>query len=170
MQRMHGWHERVVIWVCLVVLAVPSPRALGQAWLIHKVKRGQNLTVIAHEHGVTVQELRDWNKLRSDELAIGQQLRIPRRDSELYVVKLGDTLTAIAEKHDISVAMLRQLNGISGSDPRRVEMPPLIIPLPMLELRHKEDGRWVGLGGGTPRNYEDIQVLPHKSFKSIASS
>jgi LysM repeat protein len=106
---------RLLTWVCLLTLALPSLNAWAQDWLIHKVRRGQNLTVIAHEHDVTVQELRDWNKLRSDELAIGQQLRIPRKDSELYVVKLGDTLTRIAERHEISVEMLRSLNGLRGS-------------------------------------------------------
>ena len=47
-----------------------TPAAWAQEWLIHKVKRGQNLTLIAQQHDVTVQEIRDWNKLRSDELAI----------------------------------------------------------------------------------------------------
>ncbi len=112
MYRMHG---RIITWVCLLAMIVPASPSWAQDWLIHKVKRGQNLTVIARKHDVTVQELRDWNKLRSDELAIGQRLRIPRKDTELYVVRLGDTLSGIADRHDISVSLLRKLNGINGS-------------------------------------------------------
>jgi len=112
---MYGMHGRIITWVCLFFLIVPAPGVLAQDWLIHKVKRGQNLTVIAREHDVTVQELRDWNKLRSDELAIGQSLRIPRENKEIYVVRLGDTLTDIADRHDISIDLLRKLNNLRGS-------------------------------------------------------
>jgi len=108
-------HGRIITWVCLLFLIVPVPRTLAQEWLIHKVRRGQTLTVIARQHDVTVQEIRDWNKLRSDELAIGQQLRIPRKDTELYVVRLGDTLTGIADRHDIPISLLRKLNSLTGS-------------------------------------------------------
>ncbi len=108
-------HGRILTWVCLLTLILPAPPAWAQDWLVHKVRRGQNLTVIARKHDVTVQELRDWNKLRSDELTIGQRLRIPRKDSELYVVRLGDTLTGIADRHDVSVTLLRQLNNLRGS-------------------------------------------------------
>ena len=82
---------------------------------MHKVRRGQNLTTIARKYGVLVQELRDWNELRSDELAIGQKLRIPQSDQEWYVVKRGDNLTEIAKRHDISLSLLRQLNNLRGS-------------------------------------------------------
>ncbi len=108
-------HGRIITWVCLFFLIVPAPRSWAQEWLTHKVRRGQNLTLIARQHDVTVQELRDWNKLRSDELAIGQQLRIPRRDKEIYIVHLGDTLSGIADRHDIPISLLRKLNGLKGS-------------------------------------------------------
>ena len=112
---MHGMHGRIITWVCLLAFIAPAPPSWAQEWLIHKVRRGQNLTVIARKHDVTVQELREWNKLRSDELAIGQRLRIPQKDTELYVVRLGDTLSAIADRHDISISLLRKLNGLNGS-------------------------------------------------------
>jgi len=108
-------HGRIITWVCLFCFLVSAPDSWAQEWLIHKVKRGQNLTVIANRYGVSVQELRDWNKLRSDELAIGQRLRIPRDDKEIYVVRMGDTLSHIADRHDIPEALLKQLNGLKGS-------------------------------------------------------
>ena len=85
------------------------PEAYAQEWQVHQVTRGENLTLIANTHGVTVKELRDWNKLRSDELAIGQRLRIPQRDQEWYVGESGDSLSEIAKRHDIPLDYLRTL-------------------------------------------------------------
>lgn len=45
----------------------------------HKVKRGEFLGKIATKYGVTVNSLRQANKLRSDSLAVGQVLIIPNK-------------------------------------------------------------------------------------------
>jgi len=97
------------------LLLWPAVEAWAQEWQTHRVRRGENLTVIARQYKVTVPEMRAWNNLRSDELAIGQQLRIPRPDREWYVVRRGDNLTDIAKKHDLSLALLKQINGLRGS-------------------------------------------------------
>jgi N-acetylmuramoyl-L-alanine amidase len=44
----------------------------------HKVRRGEFLSKIAAKYGVSVATIRDANKLRSDKLAVGQTLIIPR--------------------------------------------------------------------------------------------
>ena len=104
-------HRRLVGLLMLVLVAVP---AVAQEWQIHTVRRGENLTVIAGDYGVTVAELREWNALRSDELAIGQKLRIPEEDQEWYVVRRGDTLLRIALRYDIAPDLLRQLNRLDN--------------------------------------------------------
>ena len=43
----------------------------------HTVKRGEFLGKIAHQYGVSVDSIRQANKLRSDGLAVGQELIIP---------------------------------------------------------------------------------------------
>ncbi len=108
------------IWLLTLALIVPGglvlpwpPAACAQEWETHRVRRGENLTVIANQYGVTVQDLRDWNELSSDELAIGQRLNIPQRDRQWYVVKKGDNLLGIAAAHDISLAYLRSLNDLA---------------------------------------------------------
>jgi LysM repeat protein len=44
---------------------------------IHRVRRGENLTVIARRYGTTVSELRELNNLRRTVIRPGQRLRIP---------------------------------------------------------------------------------------------
>lgn len=111
----------LVTWTIIAALACPGGPVAGvrparsQEWQTHKVARGENLTLIANRYRVTVQELRDWNELRSDELAIGQKLRIPQQDLEWYVVKPGDNLTEIAGRHRLPVDFLRKLNGLRSS-------------------------------------------------------
>jgi len=92
--------------------------ALAQEWRIHRVARGENLTVIARKYNVEVEDLRAWNDLRSDALAVGQKLRIPQEDQEWYVVKRGDSLLEIALDHDISLDLLKRLNGLRRDDIR----------------------------------------------------
>ncbi len=73
------------------VIAVPSPRAEvlsygtngvrnGKTALrdqIHRVKRGETLTTIARQYGVTVKEIMEYNRLTSSRIRIDQQLKIP---------------------------------------------------------------------------------------------
>jgi peptidoglycan lytic transglycosylase D len=50
--------------------------------VIHRVKRGDTLFSIARRYDTTVEELKEWNRLRSSAIQIGQRLTI-FRDSEL---------------------------------------------------------------------------------------
>lgn len=46
--------------------------------LVHVVVRGENLSVIARRHEVSVAAIRQANGLKSDQILVGQQLLIPR--------------------------------------------------------------------------------------------
>jgi LysM repeat protein len=121
--------------VAAVVLLGAAWSAWAQEWETHVVRRGENLTVIARRYDVEVQQLRDWNDLRSDELAIGQRLRIPQRDLEYYVVRSGDNLTEIARTHDVTVDLLRRWNGLR-SDVLQPGQRLRVRPTPMDEAVH----------------------------------
>ncbi|GAB5560931.1 MAG: hypothetical protein SynsKO_25780 [Synoicihabitans sp.] len=45
--------------------------------VVHVVKRGENLSLIAQTYGTRVSSIKKANKLRSDRIRIGQKLRIP---------------------------------------------------------------------------------------------
>ncbi len=95
----------------------------GKAY--HRAEAGQNLTHIANQYSVEVQDLKVWNELKTSDIVPGQNIRIappskplPERQNSYisYVVKVGDTLSGIAEKfHGISVSRLKALNGLSKS-------------------------------------------------------
>lgn len=42
----------------------------------HKIQKGETTYRIAQKYGVTVEQIRKWNKLRNDNLQIGQELRV----------------------------------------------------------------------------------------------
>ncbi len=132
--RMHIKRHRS-LWLAFNWILLVAGAATAQAWQIHTVAGGENLTVIARRYGVTIKDLQDLNELQSDLLIVGQKLRVPEQDNEWYVVRSGDNLSTIAQKFDTSVALLRQLNGIRGS---RIypEQRLRIIPAPVDEAVH----------------------------------
>ncbi len=97
----------------------------------HKIRRGENLGLIASKYGVSVRELRNWNKIVGNKILAGKRLKIytdggPKNvSSDLatsnnsnlyrYKVKRGDTIGEIAERFGVSVSMVRKWNNISGN-------------------------------------------------------
>lgn len=80
------------------------------------VKAGDTLYTIARRYGISVDELKNYNNLTSNNLSIGQRLNIPsseENDNEtLYVVKAGDSLYSIASKYDTTVSDIMKLNNL----------------------------------------------------------
>lgn len=48
-------------------------------WIWHTVKRGETLSVIGSKYRVSYSKIKDWNGLRSDNIAEGQKLKILKR-------------------------------------------------------------------------------------------
>lgn len=87
----------------------------------HTVQRGENLTAIARRYNLTVNELKDLNNLRNDNIQAGQKLIIKKPDLRkpiFYTVVAGDNLTSIARRHNISVNDLREWNELRSSSIR----------------------------------------------------
>ena len=84
---------------------------------IYIVKSGDTLYGIANKYGMSVQELKDLNKLTSNTLSIGQQLVVSEGNAgtlDTYTVKAGDTLYSIAKKYGLTVNELKQLNNLTS--------------------------------------------------------
>jgi membrane-bound lytic murein transglycosylase D len=107
----------------------------------HIVKKGEFLTKIASSYNVTTDELVSWNSLETNNLLVGQKLRVNQPDSGttaktvadsnlskepvknpvgdlklvFYTVKPGDTLWSISQKYDgVTIDQLKEWNKITG--------------------------------------------------------
>ena len=92
---------------------------------MYKVQKGDSLYSIAKKYNTTVDEIIKLNSLKSNNLSIGQILRIPEKysDSELtipnyinYVVKKGDSLYKIAKDNNLSVDIIIKDNNLSNNN------------------------------------------------------
>lgn len=113
-------------------LALMKPQDLVN-WQQYKVRPGDTLGAIANRHNLSVNIIRDLNRLRGDSLQIGQVLSLPqpagtKQSSELlhavarsqpapraYRVRKGDSLWDIAKSQKVSVHDLQRWNNLSGS-------------------------------------------------------
>lgn len=108
-------------------LKVPSFMTAEDSNIIYVVKSGDNLYNIAKNYNTTVNDIKSFNNLTSDNLSIGQIIKIPESTSiitpsedevinegSVYVVQKGDTLYSIAKKFNTTVDNLRNINSIVG--------------------------------------------------------
>jgi membrane-bound lytic murein transglycosylase D len=91
--------------------------------IIHKVESGETLYGISRKYAVDVDEIVNWNNLKSTSLSLGQKLTIHNTDHEIesenkkpkakvtvHVVEPGDTFYGISIKYNIGVTELQELN------------------------------------------------------------
>jgi membrane-bound lytic murein transglycosylase D len=108
----------------------------------HIVKQGEHLSIIARKYNVSVKEIKDWNKLKSNALYKGQKLTIYTEQQTAsktadnitatqkpasttatkteekgkviyYTIKSGDTLWNIAQKHGVTVENIMKWNSLT---------------------------------------------------------
>jgi LysM repeat protein len=100
----------------------------------HKVKVGDNMRIIASKYNVTIEQLMEWNALRTTNIYVGQRLKIkagnapiitdtpvqtpkpveverPRREvKKYYNVRAGDNFSKIANRYNLTQDQLERLN------------------------------------------------------------
>ena len=97
----------------------------------YRVRSGDNLSVIAKRHGMTVAQLKQWNGLASNRIIAGRYLlvrspnsvsrtgrrvtSVPVPASGRYRIREGDSLSTIAQRFDVTVRQLKAWNGLRGS-------------------------------------------------------
>lgn len=102
----------------------------------YTVQKGDYLGTIAKKMGVTVADIREWNKLENDNVNFGTKLLILKSDAKVsksevasrvkknsdskhseYMVRKGDSLFTIAKKYPgVTVSDIKKWNGISSND------------------------------------------------------
>jgi len=134
------------------VIKKPTETAVASAEISNKneieveyvVKNGDNLGNIAKKFGVTLSELKEWNSLTSNNLALGKTLVVSKKENtvvettvvasnsidsfkkkaataknigEDYYVKKGDSLYSISKKYPgVTISDIKKWNGIKDED------------------------------------------------------
>ena len=94
------------------------------------VQKGDNLSSIAKSHGVTIQQVKEWNNLLDNNVKLGAQLIISNQniagnkevvDTSIakpveHIVGKGEYLTTIAKKYNTTVANLKEWNSLLDSN------------------------------------------------------
>ncbi|MEN9743601.1 MAG: hypothetical protein RLZZ65_1406 [Bacteroidota bacterium] len=96
--------------------------------LYHKVKTGENMRQIALRYNVSIEQVMEWNALRTTNIYVGQKLTIytnqtaapvtqaptptpaPAPVKKYYTVRSGDTFGKVAQKHNLTQSQLQRLN------------------------------------------------------------
>ena len=97
------------------VLKIPGNSDDSNSSGTYTVKPGDSLWKIANQYGLTVAELKALNGLTSDNLSVGQVLKVTDNNLNTYTVKAGDSLWNIANKYGITVDELKKLNGLTSN-------------------------------------------------------
>jgi membrane-bound lytic murein transglycosylase D len=61
--------------------------------VFHSVKKGQNLPIIAEQYGVSVSQIKNWNRLKSSKVSVGRKLRIINTSHEILPIKVNESTT-----------------------------------------------------------------------------
>lgn len=92
----------------------------------YTVAPGDTLLGIARKYGVSVADLRRWNRLSGDRIVIGQKLTIQTRSNAgaqeriTHEVRSGQTGAGIARRYSVSVDQLRRWNPNANIDRLRI--------------------------------------------------
>ena len=104
-----------------------SPLNRSSVKSAHKVKRGENLGVIAKKYKCTTTDIKEWNNLKNSNIFPNQNLVVYKpaekksasvKDAKYvyHIVRSGDTLWDIAKEYDgVTVDKIKSLNNISNT-------------------------------------------------------
>ncbi len=91
----------------------------------HEVRRGETLSQIAQQHGVSTQELAAMNNMQNaDNVRVGQRLAVPGAGTVTtasggdghHEVRRGETLSQIAQQYSVSTQELMAVNSLQNAD------------------------------------------------------
>ncbi|MEJ2616443.1 MAG: LysM peptidoglycan-binding domain-containing protein, partial [Ignavibacteriaceae bacterium] len=105
--------------------------AIGNYWVYHRIRRGENLHSIAKRYGVDINSIKDWNHLYSNRIYAGRRLKIyTNKDASTYAsndhgsgkttkfryrIRRGETLSELAERFSVSMSQIRVWNHLRSN-------------------------------------------------------
>lgn len=150
----------------------------GDTWVEHRIRNGETLSAIAAKYGVSVNQIKEWNNLSSNNIYMGRKLVIYTGDPKniassksnknnlltgnttRYKVRKGDTISEIARKFNISEYSLRKWNNLTSNK---------IVVNQELTIHGKDDVKSFG-DNTTPKNSNVINytIKPNDVLGKIA--
>jgi len=112
----------------------PTPVPAGKDRIVHTVRSGENLGVIAKRYGVTVNNLQSWNKLSGTKINVGQKLVVytnpktaPSTATAKTTTNINNSSTVTAstggnvswytvQKGDNPSTIAQKYNGVTAND------------------------------------------------------
>lgn len=98
-------------------LFIPKSKEMGvEKDNIYVINKGDTLWEIANKYNTTVEELKKINNLTTNNLKVGDILKLPTMNEEInYIVQKGDNLYNIANKYDVSINDIKTLNNLNSN-------------------------------------------------------
>ena len=114
---------------------IEEKSTIESSLVYHKIRRGENLGLIASRYGVKISELKEWNNIRGSTIIAGKKLKIytdggesptdvvstnkvyknTKSNLERYKVRKGDSISKIAELYGVSTRDIRRWNGLKSN-------------------------------------------------------
>jgi LysM repeat protein len=114
----------------LKVPYVPRSKPQPQQGNLHKVAEKETLFSISRLYNVSVDELKQWNSLQDNSLAVGQELVIKKKDAavaatvlpqvqsvqNVHTVAAKETLFSIARQYGVTVQQIKEWNSLTTEE------------------------------------------------------
>jgi len=113
---MMKFYKTVLLLFVVLLGTTTLTRAQSQT---HIVKQGETLFSIAKQYDIEVEQIREWNNLRGNELSVGQTLLVsaPSSDSAItHTVQRQETLFSISKQYNVSIAEIKSWNNLSSNN------------------------------------------------------
>ncbi|MDQ1168037.1 LysM peptidoglycan-binding domain-containing protein [Flavobacterium sp. SORGH_AS_0622] len=137
--------SRLAVKYAPKVKPAAKPAAIDNGdYEFYKVRKGDNLGAIASKYNVSISELKKWNNIKTNAVAVGRSLKIKSEETATvktnpvidkeeaiasaddkeksttvpqdYVVAAGDNLGSIAKKFGMTIAELKELNNLTSNN------------------------------------------------------
>jgi LysM repeat protein len=84
--------------VASVATTAPASSTQPGEWISHTVKSGESLFVLSKQYGTSIEELIQWNALTSNNLKVGQSIKVGRTESSSVTIPTaGGTIPTVGE-------------------------------------------------------------------------
>jgi len=109
----------IIALLALSLFITPAETQAQQSSETHTVQKGETLFSIARQYDLAVVDLRKWNDLDSDDLSVGQTIRIapPEADNQItHTVEPEETLFSLSRRYNVTIAEIQEWNDLETAN------------------------------------------------------